>query len=150
MLPATGSLSSQEMKVAYFISAVPGWLVYLSAMAAVALMVLVPLHLMRKKVPALLTFGESEFRVAEKRKEIVIPYAKLARVLVSDLKDGTGFPRGMLQISLECGKGRFANYERKVFLLKNYEEGGEFLDQLSKVDIDLKYEDSISPMMLDE
>jgi hypothetical protein len=150
MLPATGSLSSQEMKVAYFISAVPGWLVYLSAMAAVALMVLIPLHLIRRRLPALLTFCHDEIQIASKRGVLILPFAKISGLWISDLKDSSGFPRGIFQVAIESGKGRFEKSERSVFTLHNYEDGGALLDQLSELNISVRYMDSTTHILLDE
>ncbi len=150
MLPATGSQSSGEMKAAYFLSAVPWWLVYLSGVAALGLLVLIPLNLIRRRVPALLIFHHNEIRIAGKRDKLIIPFVKISSLWISDLKDSSGFPKGIFQVAIESGKERFEKSERRVFTLHNYEDGGALLDQLKDLNIEFRYQDSISPIMLDD
>jgi hypothetical protein len=151
MAPATASKSSDEMKIVYFISAIPDWLKYSTAISILGLLTLVPLNLLRKKVSANLTFDNTEIRIQTNEETVSIPFQQIRRILINDLKDATGFPKGILQIAIQDRKEYLGRDKTTSFVLLDYGRGGQFLDELTRLPVpEIKYFDTTSMIYLDE
>src|SRR5260221_7895199 len=97
MLPANESRSSDEMKVAYYILAVPEWLKYLSAFAFLCLLILIPVNLLRLKIPSLLSICDDHLLIKNKRLNITIQFTVIKTVFVNDLTNYMGQSKFKLQ-----------------------------------------------------
>jgi len=146
MLPASGSQSSEEMKTAFYILAVPGWLKYFSAVAMLSLVILVPLFLMRLKIPSSLSVFDDFLSIKNKRFSLTIRFSKIKKVFVNDLTNFRGQSKFKLQIVITYDK-----FKTLTFYLANYDDSEELMESLAKLDIGkFGFYDKKLPTFMDE
>jgi hypothetical protein len=129
MIPASGSGSSLETNSIYFILAVPEWVKNLAFVAALALLVLVPLNVIRRKVPSTLTVSDKCLAIENKKFKKVIGFEKIRKIFVNDLTNHLGQLKGVLQIAIT-----YEYNTNLAFTLVNYDEAEELLNLLSTID----------------
>lgn len=151
MIPSDSSASSLEMNTAYFILVVPEWVKNLTGLACLGFIVLLPLSMLRRKLPAILIFNDEAIEIKSKFKTFNINYATIHQVLFNDIKDQSGFPKGKLQMVINY-QSTFNRLPLKiVFILNDYQDGGEVIDMVNKIpNIDFQMHDTTSATFFDE
>jgi len=128
MLPASESHSSGEMKTAFYILAIPRWLKYLSAVALLSLVILVPLYLMRLRIPSSLSVFDDRFSIKNKRLNFTIPFSKIKKVFVNDLTNFRGELKFRLQVVIIYHKRKTL-----AFLLADYDDSDQLMESLANI-----------------
>ena len=146
ILPASASQSSEEMQTAFYILAVPKWLKYLSAVALLSLVILVPIFLMRLKIPSSLSVFDDCLSIKNKRLNFTIPFSKFKKVFVNDLTNLRGESKLKLQVVIIYHKRKTL-----TFYLANYDDSDELMESLAKLDIGkFGFYDKKLPTFIDE
>ena len=131
MLPANGSQSSAEMKTAYYILAVPEWVKYLSALATLGLLVLIPINLIRLKRPSLLIIDDNHLSIKGKRFDITIQFVAIKKIYINDLTNYLGQTKFRLQVLINY------DYDKNLaFLLIDYGDSNDLMESLSQINPD--------------
>lgn len=150
MIPADSSASSLEMNTAYFILAVPEWVKNLTGLACLSFIVLLPLSMLRQKLPAILILNDDAIIIKSKFKIYNISYTTIHQILFNDLKDQSGFPKGKLQVAINYRSTIDQLPLKIVFMLNDYQEGGEVIEMANKVpNIDFQMYDTTSAAFFD-
>lgn len=126
MLPTT--YAATEMKVAYYIIVVPGFVKTASFISFIGFIITMPLYyLLRLRKTAQLTFGADGINIEGKNINIQVPKERIVKFYCNDLKAFDDLPRDILQIQIlqKCNI-------RTTFRLKHYVQAERFMEQLAR------------------
>lgn len=118
------------MTTAYYILVVPEALKTLSAFSGIGLLITVSLYYSaRLHKPALLTFHQDHISINGKEIDISISHKEIDKIFCNDLKNLFRKPKNKLQFVIRQKRRRST-----TFMLKHYEQGEEFLEELSTLE----------------
>jgi hypothetical protein len=137
MYPSKGS--TEEMQVAYYMLVVPDWLKIVSAYSFLGFGVVLLLYNVSKSYhPRSIQFFEEYFLITDTSPR-QIPVKSIRKIFFNDVRRWIKKPRQATEIVITQTGSR-----KTSFLLKNYDESEEFVDCLSKLEIEFAFYNELS------
>ena len=122
--------SPDEMKVAYFILAIPEWLKQSAAYSFIGLLILVPIYVKSRLLKSgLLVIEDSNFIINGANMDQIIPVDSISKIYIDDIKRYFRRPHEALEVVIH-----HKSHNPTSFLLKYYIQTEELLEALSSFD----------------